>query len=376
MLSSKIKRFSLNPCLGLTPILVYFFSFLFLRDIQYSLIIALLYAVVAGTMLSLFSKVTRIGFHIIFVLLLITFLLWILTHEYITKYHIYLMIPEVLIVFEAIIMRFFKIFVRLRFYRKNNTPIQKLFYSEFLDSTIYAQYLFTLHIFVAVIYKLLEENAVINGNYDIGMFVLTPIAILITLIVVEHIKISKLSDRLMKEYWLPIVDENGGVKGKIARSVSVKLKNTHLHPVVRIALVCKGRLYIQPRNKNEAVDSSKLDHPFERYIPYSHDIDQVAAECIHSIIGKDLPHRFLLKYTFENELTKRLIFLYVVNICNDSEVEGGDSTLHGKFWTATHLDAEYGDSDVFAETFQLEYEYIKNVVLFADEIANGNQIVE
>lgn len=64
---------------------------------------------------------------------------------------------------------------------------------------------------------------------------------------------------------------------------------------------------------------------------------------------------------FENENTKRLIFFYVSII--SSEKEFNKLLLKGgKLWTPKQIEDNIG-SGVFSESFELEFEYLKNTVL-------------
>ena len=95
---------------------------------------------------------------------------------------------------------------------------------------------------------------------------------------------------------------------------------------------------------------------------YNHNIDEAINNLIKSEVKTaKMPVRFLLKYVFENEITKRLVFLYVSMI----PTEVAFSNLHlkeGKLWTINQIEDNMG-SDIFSECFELEFEYLKNTVL-------------
>ncbi len=140
------------------------------------------------------------------------------------------------------------------------------------------------------------------------------------------------------------------------------MKNKFLHPLVRVALIYDGKLYLKNRDKSRLLDPNKLDYPFEKYMQYNHNIDEAINNLIKSEVKTaKMPVRFLLKYVFENEITKRLVFLYVSMI----PTEVAFSNLHlkeGKLWTINQIEDNMG-SDIFSECFELEFEYLKNTVL-------------
>jgi hypothetical protein len=184
----------------------------------------------------------------------------------------------------------------------------------------------------------------------------------------QAFKVSALSSKLKHEEWLPIVTEKGEVTGKIAKSVSFNMKNKFLHPVVRVALISKSEVYLQERPANDILNPGKLDYPFEKYMLFNHEINLAARNSIRQMVGQDIDISisFLLKYVFENEDTKRLIFLFVANLDDESKIKR-DGKMTGKFWTVKQLEEGFAD-EIFSECFELEFEYLKNMVLVPSDI--------
>lgn len=187
--------------------------------------------------------------------------------------------------------------------------------------------------------------------------------------------IQKLSTSLAKgifknEKWLPIVTESGAVKGKVAESVSKEMGNIYLHPVVRIALVHKGKLYLK---NNE--DNGGLDYPFESNILFGETLEN-AVERTFTETGenKDLPSRFLFRYVIRNEKESRLVYLYICPIREDSDFRKLQ-LKSGKWWTSHQIQENLG-TGIFSEYFEKEYEVLDNTVLLADRIYAGLEEIE
>ena len=66
---------------------------------------------------------------------------------------------------------------------------------------------------------------------------------------------------------------------------------------------------------------------------------------------------------FENEDTKRLVFLYVSDI-EDEELFDSLRLEGGKLWTEAQIEDNLGTM-LFSECFEMEYEYLKNTILLA-----------
>ncbi|WP_294068281.1 hypothetical protein [Proteiniphilum sp. UBA1028] len=187
---------------------------------------------------------------------------------------------------------------------------------------------------------------------------------LVAIVLLEEGRLSILRRRLVCEEWLPVVTERGEVTGRVAKSITKDLKNRFMHPVVRVALIHKGSIYLQERDPSRLLNPGMLDYPFEKYMQYNDDIDETVRRSIAQECGSnDLPLRFLLKYTFENEATKRLIFLYVSDV-EDEVLYNSLRLKGGKLWTEAQIEDNMGNR-IFSECFELEFEYLKNTVLLA-----------
>lgn len=266
---------------------------------------------------------------------------------------------EVIFVASLIVMRQFRIkFINKVF--KSQTLSNKNYISESLRVAFQSQYALMIHILIVLVYFMLNQTEYFLYN-TLVIIVLVQV-LLIWIIVAEVMRLYLLRKKLKKEEWLPILNESGDVEGKVAKSVSVNSKNKFLHPVVRVALLHQGMFYLKPRLQNRILNPGALDYPFEKYMVYDHNLDDEVHNCIIKELGVDvLPSRFILKYIFQNEITKRLIYLYVAEV-NDEEIFNSLPLEDGKLWTENQIDANLGKG-IFSETFEEEYEYLKNTVL-------------
>lgn len=358
MLSYKVKKYLYNPSLGLIPLLVYLGLHTFLGE-STSLLISISVAIVSEVCMQHFfrSRLFTIPFMISILSLLLTFFIWFFTAKFFLHTYIYSVIFEIFIIIFILLALVNKVSINVHILLKKDT-IQKTFVSDFFSSARYVQYLLIAHLLIVLLYNMLE----ING-FDFLVYSIIPSVLIFMHIFYEVMKQILLNARLRKEEWLPIVTERGEVTGKIAKSVSFKMKGKFLHPVVRIALVHNDKIYLQTRDQNDILSPSKLDYPFEKYMLFEHEINISVRNCLYKIIGKDLHTHptFLLKYLYEGESSKRLIFLFVLKV-KDENVIKRTSKMTGKFWTAKQIEESFKD-ELFGECFELEYEYIKNTVL-------------
>jgi hypothetical protein len=181
------------------------------------------------------------------------------------------------------------------------------------------------------------------------------------------IRIRKISKQLSLEDFLPIVNKDGVVIGKVARSVSfIKSGIKEMHPVVRVHFV---------HNKSVLLFKSELpgsdgtwDCPINEHLLYGENMDKTISRISFDRFSlRDFKPCFLLKHIVEKELEKQYVLLYystkVENVRLKNTLEG---TL--KFWPAWQIEENLGKG-VFSNTFEIEYEYLRNTVFIAEEFA-------
>ena len=309
----------------------------------------------------------NLTFYISGISILLTLVVWVFTSEYITKVFTYLVIAEAIIICLLMLVRVSKTYISTRVFRQKSM-IQKALLNEFFGSALLIQYGLTLHIFCILLYRQFPIGDEPTPVIDLVIYAGLPLFTIWTVGIYQLFKIRTMVAKLRKEEWLPIVTEKGEVTGRIAKSVSLNMKNRFLHPVVRVALISNSKVFLQERPDNDVLNPRKLDYPFEKYMLFNHEINLAARNSIKQMLddNTDIEIQFLLKYVFENENTKRLIFLFIANIEDESMIKRGGK-MTGKFWTVKQLEEGFAD-EIFSECFELEFEYLKNMVLIPSDI--------
>lgn len=236
--------------------------------------------------------------------------------------------------------------------------------NEFFFVAQLIQNLFTLHLFIILVYSILPDTM---QNVRTERFLYRELGVLIgvLLILYEQIRISMMQGSLKKEMWLPVLSDGGKVIGCIARSVSRSLPKKYYHPVVRVAVIYQGMLYLSKRSKDAFVSPATVDYPFTNYVLFKHSIQSTVNETIGSLSAeKEITPRFLIRYTFENEKVKHLVSLYVVCIRTEEQMNQIKKP-GGKLWTTKQIE-ENLESGVFSEYFEQEFAYLQNTVLLAE----------
>lgn len=364
MLSTGIKKYTSNPILGMLPFLLYVILHATWLPEWLALAIPFGITIICELLLRRYfkSRAYSLNFYIVSVALFATFVFRVFDRNPLGLDNIYLVFCEIIIACLLIFMKIGKTFINARFLRKKNSTEKVLLY-EYYNAAAFLQYVFTLHLFLILIYNYFKAVTNPNPIWDIFVFTVLPSFMIVSLFIYEAINLNSLTSKLRREEWLPIITEKGEVTGKVARSISEKMKNKFMHPVVRIALISNGKVFLQERSDKNILSPRKLDYPFEKYIFFKHDINLAVRNAISQMMGYDaeIPVRFLMKYTFENEDTKRLIFLFIATVDDENSIKR-TSKIKGKFWTVKQIEEAFPD-EIFSECFELEFEYLKNMVL-------------
>jgi|AGTN01.3.fsa_nt_gi hypothetical protein len=359
--TSKIHKILRNPAFGLMSMLV--FSVLIrYTDSRIAGGIAL-----ALSLLGYFTvkKYSRLIYDVSIVTFLVSLLLSFTVFSQLPVLNRFVLV-EIIFVLVLILMRLSrgKIVMRLA---KGRNPMLKNYLKESFRVAFQTQYGLSIHLLMVLIFY-------VAGGIE-ARFMNTPAIllvcqiVLVAIMVMESARLYILDKKLYKEEWLPVVTEKGNVTGKVAKSITKALKNRFMHPVVRVALIYKGGIYLTKRDQSRLLNPGMLDHPFEKYMQFNDEIEQTVRNSILKENGSEnIPLRFILKYTFENETTKRLIFLYVSDI-EDEEIFNSLDLKDGKLWTESQIEDNMG-TDIFSECFELEFEYLKNTVLLAHQFRN------
>jgi hypothetical protein len=271
------------------------------------------------------------------------------------------------LVFVFSVFLFFKNYFRSKILIKNETT--RDFRLIRFDADMYviktAVHLGVTHLIIVLLYSLLPDGSHSEHLDRLIYFILLYVFIAFHFIY-EFVHLYMIREKYLAEEWLPVVDETGTVHGKVAASISRSSGNKYLHPVIRIALIYKGMLFLKEKSSPDTGGVPELDYPFETYLKYRETLEEGIARAFNKNGGeKDLPARFVFRYVFRNITTSRLIYLYISNI-NET------SPLHlppgkGKWWTKKQIEENLGKG-FFSGCFEKEYEFLSNTILQADRL--------
>ncbi|MCX7862317.1 MAG: NUDIX domain-containing protein [Bacteroidales bacterium] len=154
--------------------------------------------------------------------------------------------------------------------------------------------------------------------------------------------------------WLPIVDKEGNILGKVSRQEAHRNKN-FLHPVVHVHVLNRhGELFLQKRSISKQIMPGKWDTAIGGHISWGENLEQAVFRESKEELGIKLKQvKFLGKYVWESDIERELIYVFKtqwdenINI-NKKEIE------EGKFWSKAQIKQNIGKG-LFTPNFEFEY---------------------
>ncbi|WP_321424451.1 hypothetical protein [uncultured Bacteroides sp.] len=194
-----------------------------------------------------------------------------------------------------------------------------------------------------------------------------PPAILIIAIITSQIGLALLLSLSSKIEKVPILNDKGEIIDKKYSFETYYYKNQYINPVIRIAVISKGMLFLSRRSEKVSFNPSKIDLPMECYLRYEENLE----EGVNRIMRRKFPQeaelepRFSIKYRFKNKDTNRLIYLYILYVDDDSLLYS-PRFRDGKLWTFQQIETNL-EKNFFGECFENEYDQLKQAALISEE---------
>ncbi|MDR1456189.1 MAG: hypothetical protein LBJ01_11095 [Tannerella sp.] len=259
----------------------------------------------------------------------------------------------------------------LRKIRKSGPPVRKQAHfrtalTEYFHVAQIVQNLYTLHFFALLFYIIFFEDNRITA-VERFLYHQAPFVIGLLIIVYEQVRLYLMGKRLEQEKWLPVLSAGGKVIGRIASSVSLGSSARHLHPEVRVAVICRGMIYLTRRAADSPVSPGALDYPFQGYVLFRHTPEQTVRELVGRIMPWHLLNiRFLIRYLFQDGKIHSQVSLYATTLKSEDEFIKHAGSASGKLWTRKQIEENLGKG-IFSSYFEKEYPYLQDTVLLAGE---------
>ena len=226
-----------------------------------------------------------------------------------------------------------------------------------------------IHLFSVLVYGLLPDSMQ-SITFERFLLRSLPVIIGICIILFEQLRLFLLLYQLENETWLPVLSDEGRVIGRIASSVSKSVPKKYYHPVLRVMIVCDGKLFLTRRDFRAYVSPGKWDTPLYCHIKFRQTIEDSLYSLAANLMDKYsiVPH-LLVRYIRETEKVKHQVSLYMVNVTNSQLADLNIS--NGKLWTFGQIKSDI-ENGIFSEYFNEEYSYLSNTIMLAEQYRNAD----
>lgn len=362
------KRIFNNQAIGLTPLL---FAMVFDNYVSY--IVAFIVGISLCLLGSVFSPLLKKEniYQFFLIPVIVTHLLYsifLFLNLQPVLYNFSTLIAEILLV---VVLAFFGFFRRslLAGIRRSKSSAHKrtLLHTAVSEAYFIAQItqnVYTLHLFILLMYIHFPEPVRSTG---VEHFLYRPLPAItgVFIILYGQIRTQMMHNGLRKEVWLPVLNEKGHIVGRMAHSISRLSGKKYYHPIIRIAVIYNGMLYLGNRDKDEYVSPGLLDYPLHRYVKYHQGIEEALCETLGALHNDEsVKPQFMIRYTFENDSAKHLVHLYAICIRKEEQL---NHFAGGKWWTPRQIEDNMG-MGIFCEHFEKEFPYLRSTVLLAGSL--------
>jgi hypothetical protein len=222
------------------------------------------------------------------------------------------------------------------------------------------------HFVLITIYMIATHNT-LNATTHLWLFRLVPALLFILSIIFNQFGINYFNKIMKNAEHVPIVNDKGDVIGKSLKIEAINYKNIYINPVIRIALINRGMIFLCNRSQSCILDKGKTDIPLECYLRYNETLEEGIARLINYVFptNPNIPVSFSTMYHFENNITNRLIYLFVANV-EDDFLLCNNHFRNGKLWTLHQMQQNIG-KNYFSECLELEYEHLKEIIYIKEK---------
>ena len=164
--------------------------------------------------------------------------------------------------------------------------------------------------------------------------------------------------KLIREEWLPIVNNQGKIIGSIQHTISLNDEKNYQHPVVRILFVDKGMILLNKKTDTNGKITDMWDSTLAAHVVMEETIEQCVARTVKKKLDiDDFKYMFLSNYMVDCKNEIQYSFLFIS--CMMSDFKLSDRFVQqAKWWTQSQIE-ENLTTGIFTDSFKTEYDLLK-----------------
>jgi hypothetical protein len=174
----------------------------------------------------------------------------------------------------------------------------------------------------------------------------------------EILRIQLIRNKLIREEWWPIINNQGKIVGSIQQNTSLNDQRKYQHPVVRLLFIDKGMIFLVKKSE-ESLDAADLwDSTISKHVR----MDETIEKSIENIVEErynisNFKYMYLSNYTMECKSEIQYAFLFVS--CLQTEFKlANQPDEQSKWWTQSQIEENF-QTGIFSENFKIEYDLLQ-----------------
>lgn len=207
-----------------------------------------------------------------------------------------------------------------------------------------------------ILYFFLEES-----QFALKILFYIYLALIMLFFVYQTIRIAVVRTFLLKEEWVPILDDKGKEIGIIDLKTSLENKQHKLiHPVARTLIISENRILLRKRPSKDGQYANQWDNILCSHVRIKENLTEAMQRAAKTTFGftEDLHLEYLSNYQVENKDETQYVHLFLS--CRTPEIKNLNlqNNTQLKWWTIQQIESEL-ESGIFTPNFQKEYDILQ-----------------
>lgn len=185
------------------------------------------------------------------------------------------------------------------------------------------------------------------------------VALLLVVIAYEYVRVTLIRVRLLKEEWLPIVNDKGREIGSVNYQTSMWTEDDKFtHPVVRVMIIEGNKIFLRQHHAKAGDYALKWDTAISSHMRLGENVQECVKRISPELYGvKDLRPVFMGNYVLENSCEFQYVHLMLS--CRVKDIQPNLKHMHHvKWWTIQQI-VDNLNEGIFTDNFLREFEILQ-----------------